>query len=624
MAFDPDAYLAKKVGGPPQGIAMDVGPLRDSYAMPAQFDPDAYLENKRRSFHAGKRDEALAKVAALNAEPDPMSFGEIASESASEIWRRLQGFGRGAMALGSAVRHPMDTFGDPAKRRQVLRGVDDMVTWGYGKNIADKLGRGIDEAIGRDPKNSPTFAETEQADQQAAPDYRTAGNVAGMFMPGATKAVASKAGQLVGKAIPGAGALAGAARGAGGYALTAPAMAAGHADTGDPLEAAIQAGTDLPGALMSVGTGAVGGALANKIRKSRGYEARQLIEKEGKGAKVSVRNPGSGGVFDDELAGVDPTDQGIGVAAKRGARGVLKGIKEKHQAETGQPFKEMKRAVDASPEADVAVDATRIVDFMKKAARDLETDDAVVGKLEKKLAQLNEYATEDGVVLLPERQLNGLRRSLMRMAKVGQTDAPGEKEHPLRAAAFLVKEMVDEGPYADLNKFYAEGASKVTKQRKQLGLKAKPPADEGVDTRKLKLTLEREGQNTKTAGGDSDIAAFRAENPDLAGQTRLAELARARADLSFRFAPRHGGLIDRTVGAALGPAAALGAAATAGGPAGLGVAAGALGASNASPIAGRLLAPMADGSGINPLVWMAMEQKRREAEMAARIRRGGK
>jgi hypothetical protein len=258
---------------------------------------------------------------------------------------------------------------------------------------------------------------------------------------------------------------------------------------------------------------------------------------------------------------------------------------------------------------------------MQNAAYDLETAPQVRGQLEGELKLLERYRKDPkGPVMVPERQLNGLRRSLMRMAKVGQTEAPGEKEAPLRQAAFIAKQMVDEGPYADLNKFYAEGTEKLTSKRRQLGLKAKPPSDSNVDVRKVKLSLEREGQNTKTGGGDSDIAGFRAQNPDLRRATNLAELQRAKADLTFHLTPQHGGLIERAAGGAIGPVGMLAATAAGHGVPGALGAVGLMGLQNATPITGRALVPLTRPPGINPLVWAAMEQKRRETALAQRLR----
>lgn len=601
MAFDPDAYLAKKG------------------AQGGSFDPDAYL---------AKKAETATKPTKF-VEPFPVEESRWTPKAiAGSLKDRLVQLARGAGAVATTVRHPIDTLGDSAKRRQLIRGVDDVMSGGYVTKGADWLTSKLPESLqhgttGREPAS---MAETAAADTQAAPEYRTGGNLIGVALPSPVKAGAGKVLQATKKVIPGVGVLPGLARGVVTYEATAPLLAAGHADSaGRRLETAGEVATDPVGLLMAGGTGAAVEGVANKVRNSRGYQARQFIEKEGQGAKVGVTTPGKGGVFEKELAGVEPTDKGIGVAAKRGSKAILKGIKDEHRIETSAPYKARKAEIDNTPAAGRTRDATSIVQKMQEAAYDLETDPSVQAKLEGRLKLLERYRKDpDSPVMVPERQLNGLRRSLMRMAKIGQTDSPGEKEAPLRAAAFEAKALVDRGPYAALNEFYHEGMTKLGNQRQQLGLKAKAPADANVDVKKLKLTLEREGQNTKTGGGDSDIGAFREQNPQLRAPTNYAELARARADLSFRLAPRHGGLIERAAGGAIGPVGLAAATAAGHGVPGLLGAAGIMAMQNASPIAGRALAPLATRGAVNPIVWAYMEQQRRSEEMAKRLKAGGR
>jgi hypothetical protein len=341
-------------------------------------------------------------------------------------------------------------------------------------------------------------------------------------------------------------------------------------------------------ALLSGGIGAAGAGrdiIADKVAKSRGAEARRLIESAG--GTVSPLTPGEGGPFARELARVPANDKGIGKAARIASRKTLEQIAEDHRVETKRPYKVMKAQIDNSPAGQAQRDVTPLVATMQDAAHDLETAPVVRAALEGELKLLDKFRDpESGAVMLPERQLNGLRRTLMRSAKIGTTDAPGEKEAPLRAAAFEAKRMVDEGPYQALNKFYAEGAKKLETQRTQLGLKRRPSADAAVDERKLKLTLLREGANSQTAGGDSELAAFRAANPDYAATLDLPELARARADLSLHIRPHHGGLMARAGGGLV--------------PLALGYeffrhplrVIGGLALQNATPIAGRLLYPL--------------------------------
>jgi hypothetical protein len=297
----------------------------------------------------------------------------------------------------------------------------------------------------------------------------------------------------------------------------------------------------------------------------------------------------------------------------------------------------------------------------------------------------SDATSPDGPIMVPERQLNGLRRTLMRSAKVGSTDAPGEAEAPLRRAAFVAKQMVDEGPYKALNDLYAEGASKREAARKAVGLKGKPAKEAAADERRLtsnlrnlvadetaipgplppeadmapvraalkaplarresamsriradlaiaeknragtvskvteatkaaeadrallglntkigtrktdvnqiRLALQRQGENSGTAGGSAGatdvLSEFVAKHPETRPLTMLPELQRAKSDLSFHVTPGHGGAMHKGVGEALGPAALAYTAfmhpvATLG----------ALAAVNRAPIAGRFLTPLA-------------------------------
>lgn len=594
-----------------EDLARDRMKAADPFAADLARDEQSQWEaSPRYARLKAKHEETMANVEQLKSEPDPWSAGEVAKAVGTNLKDRAVGLGRG---VASVAMHPVDTVIDPHRRRELERGVDDAVTLGY----ARKLGGYVD----------PAYAATEEEDRRLAPDVREGGQALGILAPSPVKFAGAKAMTVAQKALPGAGKLAAAGRGLLGYEAVAPAAAALHADAGSPgqrLQAFKDTALDPAGQLMAGGAGAGFQGLQNKIKSSRGAQAREFIEREGGGAKVGLTTPGSGGVFKSELEGVAPNDKGIGVAAKKGSQAILKGIKEEHRIETSEPFRALKAQIDNSPAAAQPRDVTPIVQHMQNAAYDLETAPVVRTQLEGELKLLERYrANEDSPVMVPERQLNGLRRSLMRMAKVGQSDVAGEKEAPLRAAALIAKQMVDEGPYAALNELYAKGATKLTSKRRQLGLKAKPPADSNVDVKKVKLSLEREGQNTKTGGGDSDIAGFREQNPGLRTPANLAELQRAKADLSFHLAPQHGGLIERTTGAALGPGVAIMAAAAGHGLPGVGMAAGIAGLQNATPIAGRVLYPLTRPPGVNPIVWAAMQQKDREAKMAAQLRGGG-
>lgn len=603
------------------------------------FAADLAAKERRKKLKT-KLAEGELKAERIANQPDPMSVGGIAGAVASELGERLSGIAGGVVALGKTIypfdeiddkgnvverRGPYDTLTHGPSRRELVRGVDDIVTLGYGQKLAGNLESDLN-ALGVYTPPEKQLNATSADDRVAAPGKRVGGNLIGIVTPGLGKNVGTAGVPVARELLGGGGALRGGARAVTAYGLGAPAIAGLHASSaGDRVGAALDAATDPVGLTLAGTAGLVGGGVSKRIRESRGAKAREFIEREGKGAKVGVTSPGKGGVFADELAGVEPTDKGIGVAARRGAEGVLKGLKEEHRIEVSRPYQAMKAMIDNSPDAARARDIGPIVANMESAVWDLETAPQARSALEGQLKILREHYADPktGAVMVPERQLNGLRRTLMRLAKVGQTDAPGEKEAPLRSAAFEAKRMVDEGPYAPLNEFYAHGAERMAASRENLGLKRRPSADSAVDRRKVKLSLEREAQNTRTAGGDSKLEAFRAAHPELATQSQLANLAKARADLSFRLTPQHGGLIERAAGD-LGPAAAIGTAAAAGGVPGALGAAGIMGLTNATPIAGRLLYPMAGSQAGNPILWALDEQRRRSAERAAFLRGGGR
>lgn len=603
MAFDPDAYLRSppppKAGG---------------------FDPDAYLAqtNPRREALEAKSKRAKAEIAQLQADPQNR-LTDYASAGASALGEHVKAMGQGALALGKTFLDPGSIIRDGSKRRELGRGVDDAVTLGYGRQYL------YDPVVSR--LGGTPLAATEEADAAAAPGYRTGGNIVGAAFPwGAEGMIAKTAGRAMAKAIPEVGGLVSklgrpavtAARGAATAATAAPVIAASHASSeGDRLGAATNALTDPAALALGAGAGAIAG--------TAGVKARQFIES--RGGKVNPLSPGHGGAFAKELKGLPANDKGIGEAARIGAEKTMAGLKEQNAVETSRPYKKMKELIDKSPEASATRDIAPLMDTLQEAVYDLETAPHARTQLEGTLKVLeryraqgpkNEFGEPAGPVMVPERQLNGLRRSLMRAAKVGATDAPGEAEAPLRAAAFAVKDMVDEGPYAALNEFYAKGATKNTGARRQLGLKPKPSKDENVDTKKLKLGLEREVQNTKTAGGDSDLEAFRRDNPKLARASEFAKLANARADLSFRLMPQHGGLLERGSGAAV---LGGGVAAMAGGPAGLAAGAGALALQNWDPLMGRIAHPLAQRA-TNPMILASQAERERQRRKAETLRRG--
>lgn len=190
----------------------------------------------------------------------------------------------GAKAVGEAATHPLQTITDPARRRQFERGLDDMVTLGYGQRLAARIGNALgdkpDVAIGPQTfgggvkgSGGAPVGNTQAADQEAAPEFRQLGNVVGMFTPGAANAVgkaggavaARALGNVAAKTVPQAAGL-GLARSVLGYEATAPVQAALSADAeGHRLDAAKEAATDPLGLALSAAGGAAGGAVKGDV-----------------------------------------------------------------------------------------------------------------------------------------------------------------------------------------------------------------------------------------------------------------------------------------------------------------------------------------------------------------------
>src|SRR6185312_10635410 len=234
-----------------------------AHLAPAPHDPDDDVDTgpptgaAARRFTPGAFDSEVSKLNAARAQlaPDGRNFLHRAADSV------VHGVKAVAHVGSDVAHHPLDTLKDPAKRRELERGIDDMVTLGYGQKLA--------EHVTGDPLLS---AEQESRDAAAAPDYRTAGNAVGAFTPGAASEIGKGAGKLVDLAVPaGVGGVAGnAARAVGAYEVAAPTTAALSANAaGDRLHAAREAATDPAGLVMS-GLGGVGGREGARTGRAEG------------------------------------------------------------------------------------------------------------------------------------------------------------------------------------------------------------------------------------------------------------------------------------------------------------------------------------------------------------------
>lgn len=224
-----------------------------------------------------KHERSQAEIAQLKANPENR-VGDYLDAAGGSLVDKAKAIGRGVAAVAS---HPIETFTNDARRRELLRGVDDTVTFGYGQ----KLAANIDEALPANLRNDLTDEEraqagwdrspvasrlrsTEEADAAAAPDVRTGGSIAGAFVPGGAANLVGRGAAGVAKAaVPTVSAIGSAARAGLGYELAAPAIAGAHANAeGHRLETAGDAATDPGALLLATGTGAALGAAARGLK----------------------------------------------------------------------------------------------------------------------------------------------------------------------------------------------------------------------------------------------------------------------------------------------------------------------------------------------------------------------
>lgn len=249
---------------------------------------------------------------------------------------RVKHVGGGAKALGSAAIHPIGTMTNPHKRRELVRGVDDMVTLGYGQEASDALvnfARKHAAYPGQaDAVLGPSMSEMAPEDAREAPGFRAGGQIGGMFMPGATSAVAKGGGKLAANTLgriptpgPLSGAAMGGARAALGYEASAPVIAGLHAgSSGHRLQAAQDAAKDPTGLALSVALGAAGGAgrgEATSIRSPQRESGRVIQDVAAAGGKIKpFGQPTRGGLYESpEMQNLPEGRQGVNALADKSA-----------------------------------------------------------------------------------------------------------------------------------------------------------------------------------------------------------------------------------------------------------------------------------------------------------------
>lgn len=269
------APVARKLSADELAGAVDAAPVHDVHGgstRPAAAKPDIF-----ERLGAGLSRLGNAAVGAAGAAADTIKYqgGEMV-----RIADKPLDYAREVARAPGATLLP-GIFGNRrAQTSQFVRGLDDMVTLGYGQQLADAAHRGI----GDETREQQQMVQLGNAG--AAPGYRELGNMAGMAVPGAANAIGKAGGGLVGavtgKLAPtsllGSSAL-GAARGAATYELAAPVttgLSAGAA--GHRLESATDVATDPAGLALAGTLGAGAGALTKVAERAPARVAARVEE----------------------------------------------------------------------------------------------------------------------------------------------------------------------------------------------------------------------------------------------------------------------------------------------------------------------------------------------------------
>lgn len=183
QASDDDIAMFSAPSGPPAFMAGKGG----------GFDEDVELAPTWKApVNAGK-------YSAKNA--DGSYVNPAYNSDPGEQWKIAQ---TGA-ALADAAQHPTETITDPAKRRELGRGVSDITTFGLAEKAGNAVGSWA-QKHGLDFEGAPNFADTAKSDAEEAPGYRGLGQAAALPLPNLPAEVAGRA---IGAGIKGAVNLAG-------------------------------------------------------------------------------------------------------------------------------------------------------------------------------------------------------------------------------------------------------------------------------------------------------------------------------------------------------------------------------------------------------------------------------
>jgi len=146
----------------------------DSFPVPSTKEHGAFAEGKGGGFDT-------VELAPTKSVSPGQSYADITSGAPGNANDPMNA------AIRESAQHPINTITDPAKRRELERGVSDVATFG----LAEKAGNVVD----------PKFAATAKPDESSAPGFRQAGQIAGAPLPSAVNNVIGRA---VGTGVQGA------------------------------------------------------------------------------------------------------------------------------------------------------------------------------------------------------------------------------------------------------------------------------------------------------------------------------------------------------------------------------------------------------------------------------------
>lgn len=320
-----------------------------------RMESDGTPEEEIRAFEALAKQKLRAskqqntdRAVRLEAVEEENSLGATTGRVLGDVWDRTKeaaaGIGRGAARL---AKESVTPFGhvrlllEPARRRELARGMDDTAFFGRAVPAADKLRGVLPEAM----RIGPSYAESATADAAAAPGDRDMGRLMGAGTGG--PALLAKG------TMAGARALMPAVRPAiqGAYAGTVASTAAGAAAGG--LEGANEGASSPLNALPLLG-GAASAAL--RSNKTIGRFARS---KE-RGTFQDPEMPQQGGA------------EGIQKAAERGHGKVARRMAAKDATES----RAYHEAVDPRLDTPVDADALRM-DILEGRQAHLDPDSGI-------------------------------------------------------------------------------------------------------------------------------------------------------------------------------------------------------------------------------------------------------